>query len=122
VTTLAPRRSVAAVIAVTLTAGIAVTVMTLVRRRAPQDPATRSARTACAHAERFQDVVEQDGPFADAARELAAAGRHAGDAAARDSRWQLLLGGIQSLQLSLERDDARAAGTGIRVVRAECAR
>jgi hypothetical protein len=95
--------------------------LVVTRNPAPKDPALRSARNACSHVARFEQIVERNRSAAEASRELALALRFARLAAEADTRWLPLSGGIQTLQIALEKDDAGAANVGIRVVDAQCA-
>lgn len=116
------RRALAALVVVALLA-LAGTLLTQQSRpEVPRDPAAAlaAARFACAQVPHFEELVDANAS-ADRVREvLGLAVQGAKDAADRDQRWVALLGGLQSLQVALERDDPRAARVGIDVVRTEC--
>ncbi|MEO6204215.1 MAG: hypothetical protein ABIO67_02360 [Mycobacteriales bacterium] len=116
------RRALAALFVVALFALAGALLMQQSRPEVPRDPAVAlvAAKVACAQVARFEALVDANAS-ADRVREvLGMAVQGAREAADRDQRWVALLGGLQSLQVALDKDDPRAARVGIDVVRAEC--
>jgi len=93
----------------------------LLSPRAEPSPA-QNAAASCQDAERFQALVADNAPINDVLDVLGDAERKAESAADRDPRWLALAGGLQSIRIALNADDAAAATVGISVVRTECRR
>jgi hypothetical protein len=111
-------RLVAVVVLLALLATVAVV---LVRPGATPTPA-EDAADSCTKAERFERLVEDNASAEQVLEVLGEAERKAASAADRDPVWLALSGGLQSVRIALNADDARAARVGIDVVRAECRR
>ena len=90
----------------------------------PVSPAQASAaaQSACTEMTRFEQLVRANAPLDRVRERLGAAERQARTASRGDAAWLALAGGVQSVRLALDADDARAARVGIDVVRSECRR
>lgn len=127
--TTARRRALAAVAALVAVA-CAATGWALTRDdpRRPAAPALsvaeaeREAASACAAARRFEELVAANARLDAVRAELDAALASSERAARSDNRWVPLRSGLQAVDVALRADDARAARTGIGVVRSECRR
>jgi hypothetical protein len=83
-----------------------------------QDAATK----ACSEAAAFEALVARNAPI-DLVKKALGRAESASDTASRgDSKWVALSGGIKSLRIGLDANDARVARTGIDVVHTECRR
>lgn len=120
------RRSVVAALTVALAAtvvGIAWTAGRPARREPVSTAEARAAASrACAEAAGFERLVGRNASIDDVRASLRRAEAQADLAARGDAAWYALAGGIKALRLSLDANDARAARTGIDVVRTECRR
>lgn len=86
------------------------------------EQAGASAREACAAAEQLEQLVARNASLDDVRSALRRAEGAAELAARGDASWQALDGGVKSLRIGIDADDARVTRTGIDVVRAECRR
>jgi hypothetical protein len=86
----------------------------------PEDPGLLEARKACKSLSLFEQGIERKSGANEVLRNLAEAEKHGKLAANRDPQWVPLLGGIQSVRVALNEDDAQAAQVGIGVTRTEC--
>lgn len=112
-----PRVAVAVV--VLLIAGFAVAWLAW----AGQPPsAESSARTACETMDEFEKHVRENSRVSVIRADLNRAKKASGQAVARSSRWVALDGGVRAVEIGILNDDAAATSSGIRVVRAECAK
>lgn len=82
--------------------------------------AARDARKACQFFDEAVQLVRENGRTDQVMSSLGRAVRWASHAANRDPAWRGLLGGLQAVRASLERDDPRAADVGMRVVVSGC--
>ena len=94
---------------------------------APQETVTPgqarpAAAAACAHVQRFEELLAENASITEVRDVLREAERSARRAAQGDSTWLALSGGVSSLRIAVEADDERVARTGIDVVRTECRR
>lgn len=116
-------------VAVVVAAIVVVSVVVLARQPSSRKPApvspaqaTAAARSACSATDDLQRLVEQNARL-DVVRAALHRAEVAADTAARgDAIWQALDGGVKSLRIGIDADDARATRVGIDVVRSECRR
>lgn len=104
-----------------LLAMLATVAVVLVQPRVTRTAADDAA-ASCEDAERFQQLVEKNASVDEVLDALGDAEEKAAKAADRDPVWLALSGGLQSIRIALNADDADAARVGISVVRAECRR
>ena len=122
------RSRVAVLLAVLVVAGGAATaVVLLAREPARPEPvsaaeAAPAARASCDAMTTFEQLVTANADLDRVRDALGTAERQAERAARGDATYLALAGGVQSVRLALDADDARAARVGIDVVRAECRR
>lgn len=88
--------------------------------RLDREAARVHADRACAAAREFEEAIERNDSGERVFERLGIAEREARAAVDRDPAWVQLLSGIQSVRYAIEHDDARAAGTGIEIVRRQC--
>ena len=92
------------------------------REHVPPAQAGPAAAVACAHVQRFEELLAENAPITQVRDVLREAERSARRAAQGDPTWLALSGGVSSLRIAVEADDERVARTGIDVVRTECRR
>ena len=93
------------------------------RPSAPIDPVAGAvaATEACDAFEQFVEAVRRDRSSGEIQEALSAAVALGEEAARQDPRWVALAGGLESVEVALEEDSARAARVGTDVVYANCA-
>ena len=114
-------------------AGVAVVVAALVaatvlvggndRRTVETDEAAAAVRAgeACDRFAALLDVVDRNGPAAEATHLLDAMADGGTEAARLDPRWTQLASGMHALRLGFREDDRDATRIGVDLVRAGCA-
>lgn len=90
--------------------------------RVPPPPGDDSAVAACRGAAEFERLVQDNRPADEVLAVLRTAEQQGKNAAAADSRWIALAGGLASVRIGIQGNDGPSARTGIDVVRAECRR
>ncbi|MHB8513325.1 MAG: hypothetical protein ACYDCC_14265 [Actinomycetota bacterium] len=84
------------------------------------DFAAGIARSACADGTRFISLVDRNAGITEVKSVLGGATAKAAKAATLDPRWIPLQSAFETLELSLDHDDAGTANVGMRVLRAQC--
>ena len=115
----------AALVAIVAVAAGAVTVLSLREEKPPPvtpAEARSAAEASCSDIARFEELVAANARLDDVRKALGRAERQAEVAARGDAVWVALAGGVQSVRVALDANDARAARVGIDVVRSECRR
>jgi type II secretory pathway component PulM len=114
------RQIIVLVAAVTAIALVALVLVPIIASDESSDTALDQARQSCGEVEEFERGVEENDPAEEVLKILEEAEKHAERAASLDTAWIPLVGGIQSIRVALNEDDAQAAQVGINVTRIEC--